>query len=62
MTAAVNTVNSVVSLFCGKLVRTLRLRTSEVSHQRACLGGKPIALSPGEGEKSGVRTLDDSSV
>ena len=35
---------------------------SEGFRQRGCLGGKPIALSPVERERSGVRTLDEVSV
>ena len=64
MTAAVNTVNLVVSLFPGAIV-PYRSRMSEDSCQRGAFGekpialGKPIALSSIERARSGVRNLHD---
>jgi len=35
---------------------------SEDFCQQGCLGGKPATLSPIDGERSGVRIFDDSTV
>ena len=68
MTATANTVNWVSLFLQYGQVQVIRpppgLRASEAFCQRGCLGGKPIALSPIDGVRSGVgvRTLDDGLV